>query len=544
MRCLDLPELLFIICEELRSSSSFGSLAAFAATNSSICDVALDALWQKQECLVPLLKTLQRYTMTHSAFCIIHLELVRRDSHEPISPAAWARMRNYASRITCLHLHGRGRGLRERCSELALGRIYYEIDIGRETLQFVSEAAEPEPLFPRLKVLDWTMPDPHLLPLIPMLYSPLIEQMTLRSKHCGWLVQRLSTFCPGITALTVLGDLVEMSSPTSDILTEAMSGLHNLASVTVSNASPKILSCIDRLPSLRSLQLLVGEQFALNISPGAAAPSLPFEKVMQRVRLHLETPNHFEHFFRHVRCPLKIVELDVECCEDWDPDDLSAVDIRQRNLDLITNAVDPADVDHITYYQDCSIEPVWGLIPAASILGLAACYPRLSYLGISCWIDTSNADLLSLARALPLLEFLILDTHCLMSSTDLSGMRTTLAVLPRLAHLLPHLRGLCIRLSAVHVPTSPTGPEDQSPVRGHVRLYFSNSEIGDPIAVADFLKRVFPRGCSLAHRPPREGAQLATDEFWDEQTQEAARNATKPLTGWQVVRQLLLEDNN
>ena len=61
LRCLDLPEIVILICAELQRSQAYGSLAAFAVTNNLICDIALDALWQWQDNLVYLLKTLPQH---------------------------------------------------------------------------------------------------------------------------------------------------------------------------------------------------------------------------------------------------------------------------------------------------------------------------------------------------------------------------------------------------------------------------------------------------------------------------------------------------
>ena len=61
LRCLDLPEIVRLICAELHRFQAYGSLAAFAATNTLICDVALAALWQWQDSLVYLLKTLPQH---------------------------------------------------------------------------------------------------------------------------------------------------------------------------------------------------------------------------------------------------------------------------------------------------------------------------------------------------------------------------------------------------------------------------------------------------------------------------------------------------
>ena len=118
LRCLDLPEIVGDICEELRCSYSFRSLAVFAVTDRLICEVALDALWREQRSLVPLLKILPQHRVDEISSR--ELRLVRsllglaakigltsslQVIKEPITPQGWARMQYYASRVIILDLH-------------------------------------------------------------------------------------------------------------------------------------------------------------------------------------------------------------------------------------------------------------------------------------------------------------------------------------------------------------------------------------------------------------------------------------------------------
>lgn len=76
-RCLGQPDILTLICEELRLSDSCASLAAFAVANSLICDVALDVLWEKQDSLIPLLRTLSQHRIERSSDWVLPLVFVR-----------------------------------------------------------------------------------------------------------------------------------------------------------------------------------------------------------------------------------------------------------------------------------------------------------------------------------------------------------------------------------------------------------------------------------------------------------------------------------
>ncbi|KAL1720366.1 hypothetical protein EV715DRAFT_197058 [Schizophyllum commune] len=529
IRCLDQPDVLTIICEELRLSDSYASLAAFAITNSLICDVALDVLWEKQDSLIPLLRTLSQHRIERSSDWVLPLKFV----HGPIKPKAWARLQKYASRITELDLHGRCGALSAKAPELSLD----EIDIDRHTLAKISSYSEPDPILPRLKVLEWTMPDPDLLPLVPMLYSPSISRFTVRSMHCSWIVQRLPDFCPHIMDLGIHGNLVHILSPASTILTDALGSLHDVESLRLSGIRPDVLATVDRMASLRSLEFTLGSRF-VNCDD-ETLPSLRLEH-LSHIRVVLEDSASLERLFATVQRPLRVAALDVMCYEEEEP---SGSDTRQRNLELIAHALDPACTQEIMYYYDCDIDPNWGPVPARALLQLAR-YSNLSFLGVDCWLDATDADLRTLARALPLLEFLVLDTHASTLTREVHdhlarSARATLAVLPAFAHHCPQLRALCIRLQALVVPQLAVDAAEAPRVQHPVRMYFAESPLGDPNVVARFFRRVFVRGCSIASRPLREGMHKQhLDPFWDDD-----RRATSewPVGQWLAVRQRLQE---
>ncbi|KAI5829964.1 hypothetical protein K523DRAFT_240937 [Schizophyllum commune Tattone D] len=532
-RCLGQPDILTIICEELRLSDSYASLAAFAVAKSLICDVALDVLWAKQDSLIPLLRTLSQHRIKRSSDWVLPLRFV---IDGPIEPKAWARLKKYASRITELDLHGRCGALSAKAPELSLDD-YWEVDIDRHTLAKISSYSEPDPMLPRLKILEWTMPDPDLLPLVLMLYSPSISRFTVRSMHCSWLVQRLPDFCPHITDLGIHGNLVHILSPASTILTDVLGNLHDVESLRLSGIRPDVLATVDRMSSPRSLEFALGSRF-VNCDD-EALPSLRLEH-LSHIRVVLEDSASLERLFATVQRPLEVAAFDIICYEEEEP---SGSDTRQRNLELIAHALDPACTQEITYYYDCDTDPNWGPVPARALLQLAR-YSNLSFLGVDCWFDVTDADLKSLARALPLLEFLVLDTHASTLTREIHdhlarSARATLAVLPAFAHHCPQLRALCIRLQALEVPQLAVDAAEAPRVQHPVRMYFAESPLGDTNAVARFLRRVFVRGCSIASRPLREGMHKQhLDPFWDDN-----RRATSewPVGEWLAVRQRLQE---
>ncbi|KAI4519990.1 hypothetical protein K525DRAFT_271215 [Schizophyllum commune Loenen D] len=602
LRCLDLPEIVSLICAELQRSQAYGSLAAFAATNTLICDVALDALWQWQDSLVYLLKTLPQHRIRE-----IHPWDLRLVIDNPIRPEGWARMHSYASRITKLNLYkpnGGTFGFNAAPAD-GLQDNYYDLDIDVGAFERISSyagwmtagagaerisahakrypehgehgtparpqssSATDQPssatpartLFPRLRTLDCIMFEPKMLALFPVLFSPTITSLSIRmSKDADWLVQDLPRLCPNLTTLSWSGGAGlggrdrdrAMPHPPFELLRR----LQTLEILTTADLCIETIDCATQLPSLHSLQFLVGDNFirevdALSKTPldtfgrtpvnamAPPSPSLHFSNAMRHIKLDLESPAVLSRFFNVVQTPLKVTAFDAQCYEEECD---NGADVRAKNLELFSQALDPAHLRQLLYYHDCDIELSWGPVPAAHVLRLARTYPNMSYLGIDCWLDVADADLIELARALPQLEYLVLDTHAIDNrdylDVETRNVRTTLGVLPAFAHYCPLLRGLCIRLDATEVPkldiVDVEGVEEPR-VQGHVRMYFAESKLSDPMAVARYLRRVFVRGCSIASQPPREGIYKRWhDGFWDD-----ARTSDWAVGRWLEVRQAL-----
>ncbi|KAL1754027.1 hypothetical protein FB107DRAFT_216526 [Schizophyllum commune] len=539
LRCLDLPEIVGDICEELRCSYSFRSLAVFAVTDRLICEVALDALWREQRSLVPLLKVLPQHRVDEISSRELRLE--------PITPQGWARMQYYASRVIILDLHRHNGGAIESRGS-GSNHTFYDLQIDDSALKSISDYAEPHYIFPRLLHLDCSMFEPKSLALIPKLFSPSITSLAARpwdgdSIHSEWLSRDLPSICPGLRSVTGKRCKGTRLFPPPDLLRRLLT----LESLTMAHLSIETIQCLEKLPSLHSLELRVTQTFMSQVDRAAPlSPSLQTRNAMRHVKLELADPAGLERFFAVVQKPLRVTAFDAVCSEMEDPN--LDIDVRHRNLDLLAQALDSACLKQILYYHNCDIDISWGPVPAAPVLQLAHRYPSLSYLGIDCWVDACDADLEALARALPQLEYLILDTHAMNCRLGLDAetrqVRTTLAVLPAIARACPKLCGLCIRLDATSVPAlEPAVDADSEGLHmlKHVRMHFANSPLEDPAAVAQYLRRVFARGCSLASQPPEEGMYKRwKDNFW--KWDESPTTAMDWPTGrWSEVRLELIK---
>ncbi|KAL1746850.1 hypothetical protein HDZ31DRAFT_33263 [Schizophyllum fasciatum] len=522
--CLEIPEILSIICQILRESYAQASLAALAATGSWARDAALDALWSEQHSFVPLLSTLPQHTVLDG----------------PITPETLERTQSYASRISSLSIGTRSGGI----NGIYVEDTFCVLEIDEDALHQLFAFADPQPLLPRLERLDCDMLDADLMKCIPTLLSFSIVELTMGLKDYEPLIQALPSSCPRLVQLTILQGRTRIGSPfyltpsVSNILAGAVNQMRALQHLSLFDITLELLACVGKHPTIRSLQFPIGDRFVDGIGLASQAPQVDFENVMQSFEIILGNPTTLDRLFESVRTPIQAVSFVARCYED--PDTSGGFDVRQRNLDMLAHMLEPAHVKEVLYYHDCDIELSWGSIPAASILQLTQ-YPHISHLGIDCWVDAADADLLALARALPQLEFLVLDTHAMARDYldfRTRNVRTTLGVLPGLAHCCPNLRVLCIRLDATAVPTSFCALERDARAQSAIRLYFAESPLTDPVAVAAYLRHVFPRGCSIASRPPREGMfSTSYDGFWDDDGGDTSRDW--PVGLWPKVREEL-----
>jgi hypothetical protein len=163
--CLSVDEILRLLAYELVASEAKATAVALACCRKSFEDPALDVLWETQDRLPPLLKSLPRdvwngdgYTVTVSApttRVLFLLNYLNRKSFKrfPTAPE-WARFRKYARRMRRL----RGPGDPNFLSSEVLA-----------VLQF---RAINEPLFPNLKSLDVWSTTEEFVPFIPSFLSP------------------------------------------------------------------------------------------------------------------------------------------------------------------------------------------------------------------------------------------------------------------------------------------------------------------------------------------------------------------------------------
>ena len=161
--CLHMDEIVRLVAHELVTSDGVATSVALACCCKSLEEPVLDVLWETQEKLLPLLKTLPGDIWDEGGYAVsgpiaeIFSSLnrsIRKSFRRPPTTPEWSRFRKYARRM---------RELEERGD---LGVISPEV---LPVLQFYTIN---EPIFPHLKTLQLWFTPVEFIPTIPLLLSP------------------------------------------------------------------------------------------------------------------------------------------------------------------------------------------------------------------------------------------------------------------------------------------------------------------------------------------------------------------------------------
>ena len=153
---------MLIVCK-LTESEAKAAAVALACCCQSFEDPVLDVLWETQEKLLPLLKSLPEDVWDNSRCTVSEPTtrvssslncLVSKSFKRPPTTPEWARFRNYAQRM-------------RRITEYEdLGELYSEV------FSALQLHAVNEPLFPNLGIIQLCPVGRELVPFIPLFLSP------------------------------------------------------------------------------------------------------------------------------------------------------------------------------------------------------------------------------------------------------------------------------------------------------------------------------------------------------------------------------------
>jgi hypothetical protein len=161
--CLSIDEILRLIACELAASTGRATTVALACCCKSFEDPALDALWETQNTLLPLLKSLpgdvwdgDGYTVSVPTTCVFFFlnRLDRKSFRRLPTTLEWARFRNYVRRIRTFKGPGDS------------------IFLSAEAFAVLQPCAVSEPFLPNLKCLYLWDTVGGFIPFIPSFLSP------------------------------------------------------------------------------------------------------------------------------------------------------------------------------------------------------------------------------------------------------------------------------------------------------------------------------------------------------------------------------------
>ncbi|KAL1698763.1 hypothetical protein EV121DRAFT_217627 [Schizophyllum commune] len=535
-RCLGIPEVLLIVARELREES-LASVLNLALTHSSMCGPCLEVLWEKQTTLVPVLKLFPECEIRDCPGMSSAQDLARaKILTGPPSRDSWLEAQKYARRVRLLELVKSDGGIYSRYRN-----CYFSVEeeeeeededenddsegdddqddvedddddgLSENEGDVLGNIAGPDPLGEAegdndglfdesgsagAEVYDVFCSPAFLLDL-PSLFVPSLREVLLslrlfEEEESFALFKHLPTACPDLRRLSIYTDCscdVEHSNALRDMILR----FNSLTTLGLPDTRVPALAHLSQCDALELLELTLRENFSLD----------------DDVEPFVFTA-HVKHFRinAHDHAPLKANSLHI-LCEELAP--TCRRDVRESTLELLATGLEPGVVRQLLYYQCDDIDPTWGALPASCLLQFTV-YPHLTHLGLDCWIDATDADLETVAGALPLLEHFVLDVTAEGRDGLMQDVRTTLAGLLPFSHHCRDLRVLCLRLDATSIPAIPDTSEASASVAHHVRMHFADSSVADPAAVAGFLARAFPAGCSIARYPPRDGMYIPYHE--------------------------------
>ena len=255
--CLNVDEIVRLIAGELVESKAKATAAALACCCKNFEGPVSDTLWETQEELLPLLKSLPVDVWNEGGYTVSTPKtrvfpplncFIRRSFKKRPTTLEWARFRKYARKI---------RKLREP-EEIA--RV-----LSLEVFSILQLCAISDPFFPNLKTLELWSVDGKSIPLIPLFLSPRTAIIKIRFSRSD---SPAAVVAPMVAAFPILcpnlQEIVFNFTPRDPIVVTAVSRMllannrNTLQSVHVdSPLTAEAREVISKLPNLRELSVTI-----------------------------------------------------------------------------------------------------------------------------------------------------------------------------------------------------------------------------------------------------------------------------------------------
>lgn len=213
--CLNVDEIFRLFAHELVSSEAKATAVALACCCKSFEEPVLDALWERQDRLTPLLKCFprdvwreeyDRFVSLAAAFILLALNcLVRKAFKRVPTKAEWAHSQKYARRMRELKVDT------------------FKDPLTSYTLQVLQLRTVNNPWFPRLRKFECKGATEAFISFIPLFLSPETTEILIGFTEASptvavaTLISKFPTLCPDLVSI-VLHRL-----PKDPVVTEAVS---------------------------------------------------------------------------------------------------------------------------------------------------------------------------------------------------------------------------------------------------------------------------------------------------------------------------------
>ncbi|KAJ7618441.1 hypothetical protein FB45DRAFT_931663 [Roridomyces roridus] len=270
-RTLRITEIVRMICEE-SAATTYGPsytkqpprLPRLACTSKIFLEPALDLIWEELESIVPLVKCMPPTVWEQQGDGRQQMIVLRR----PIVSADLSRLLFYSVRVRKLNF------------DLSHASWLFPIAVHPEVLQALSMSLASQIIMPKIRRLDWN-PGKDALPLTPRLLGPDIRNLRIsldQSNASLSLLPCIKASCSIVTSFSLSFNGEAVRHPTLGLITDALTGWHNLEALTVPNLDLAALKHISRLPSLTNLNLFNvagAESRTLRLEEHLTGPSFP-----------------------------------------------------------------------------------------------------------------------------------------------------------------------------------------------------------------------------------------------------------------------------
>ncbi|KAJ7020718.1 hypothetical protein C8F04DRAFT_1403401 [Mycena alexandri] len=294
-RALGILELVEMVCYNLgpHGDRADGTLAALALTRRSLRDPALDALWNTQDSLIPILSCMPEGVFNlrpHLCSSEEPLRIVR-----PLAPTDWERLSVYSHRVKTLSA--------EFESEL------------EEVYPILNLCLSPIALFPNLQTLSWYSESEEEFLCIRIFLTSTLSRLAFTyepsTTSCS-LFSTLGRTCPHLTDLEItLLDDENRSVLNCKATSRFLCSLTRIESVKVPMLEWAALKQIGQFPTLNSLTMFI----LPDVSPSVPPPSAYIFAGPRNLHLecvYLSEIFHLLQMGSHIHLESLIVEFNME----------------------------------------------------------------------------------------------------------------------------------------------------------------------------------------------------------------------------------------